>query len=135
MAQPDPNMEAIRAFHDKFELLYEGQVRQLPQDLFDFRSGFLREEVIEFEEAYEAEDLEQQIDALVDLQYVLLGTAHLMGITPELWTQLFTEVHTANMRKVRAETAADSKRASTFDVVKPENWVGPDLGKFIAGNG
>jgi hypothetical protein len=35
-------------------------------------------------------------------------------------------VQKANMAKVRVAKAEDSKRGSTFDVRKPEGWVGPE---------
>jgi predicted HAD superfamily Cof-like phosphohydrolase len=44
----------------------------------------------------------------------------------ELWKQ----VHAANMRKVRAEVPSDSKRGSTFDVVKPPGWVSPEAALY-----
>jgi predicted HAD superfamily Cof-like phosphohydrolase len=40
-------------------------------------------------------------------------------------------VHAANMAKVRAERPGDSKRGSTFDVVKPEGWTAPDLSDLV----
>lgn len=41
---------------------------------------------------------------------------------PEAWHR----VHTANMAKERAASAADSKHGSAQDIVKPAGWVAPN---------
>jgi hypothetical protein len=65
-------------------------------------------------------------DALLDLAYVVYGTALFMGVTPAQWHAGMHAVHTANMAKVRVASADNSKRGSTFDVVKPPGWQGPE---------
>ncbi len=73
-------------------------------------------------------DLEKQLDALVDLMYVLLGTSYLQGFDlKEAWNR----VHAANMTKIRTERADDSKRGSVYDVVKPEGFRPPDLSDLV----
>ena len=69
-------------------------------------------------------DLEKCLDALIDLEYVLLGTVYLHGFSG-IYDQAFARVQAANMSKVRAERPEDSKRGSGFDVVKPEGWEAP----------
>jgi predicted HAD superfamily Cof-like phosphohydrolase len=80
--------------------------------------------------------LVHSLDGLVDLLYVLMGTVRLMGFhTNSPWGQRFHaawgRVQAANMRKVRATEADQSKRKSTLDIVKPEGWVGPDLRELV----
>lgn len=127
----------IAEFHEKFRLRYDNQPRALPRDIRGFRQRFMNEELQEYIEAslnvelaIKAEDdaeithfLEQQLDALVDLVYVALGTAHLHGFD---FNTAWYRVHKANMAKVRAEDASESKRGSSFDVVKPKGWVAPN---------
>lgn len=138
----------IREFHKTFELTYEGKPRALPEEIADFRLTFLREELDEYVDATFAlidqqshpefyrispeqhirECLEKQLDALVDLVYVALGTAYLQGFDfDEAWRR----VHAANMRKVRAVSASDSKRNSQYDVVKPSDWVPPSHADLV----
>lgn len=76
------------------------------------------------------QDLEKAADALADLVYVALGTAHMMGLPFEA---VWAEVQRANMTKVRATGDDDprSKRGSSLDVVKPEGWKAPDHGPAI----
>jgi len=115
----------IKDFHTKFGLEnLDPEPKLLEDDLFNFRKDFLLEELDELVVAHMAGNLEGAADALVDLVYVALGTAYLMGIPFEACWQ---EVHWANMRKERAESAEDSKRGSEFDVVKPDGWEPPDL--------
>ena len=115
----------IQAFHEKFGLEYNGPPRALPVDLQRFRNRFLWEELTEY---INADELHDQLDALVDLVYVALGTAYLQGFNiDEAWRR----VHAANMLKVRAVVASDSKRNSTHDVVKPKNWIPPDLSDLV----
>ena len=122
----EPNfIDDIRAFHEKFNLTYDGPPRQLPDDLKGFRERFLLEEVQEYVLAVTQED---RLDALVDLMYVLLGTAYLHGFD---FSEAWRRVHRANMSKVRAYSADDSKRNSTHDVVKPQGWVAPDHSDLV----
>lgn len=75
-------------------------------------------------------DLEKAADALADLVYVALGTAHMMGLP---FDAIWAEVQRANMTKERAESARDerSKRQHVFDVVKPAGWTPPDHGPAL----
>lgn len=118
-------------FHHKFKLNYDGPPRVLPLELGDFRAKFLQEELDEYNKARaeivaHGDSLERRadmLDALVDLVYVALGTAYLHGFN---FAEAWRRVQRANMAKIRAERADQSKRGSTFDVVKPEGWKPPN---------
>lgn len=139
----------IAAFHEKFGLEYGGKPRFLPEELATFRIGFMAEELGEYclddiaitegidvmfrellqENAVpQTVPLDKQLDALVDLVYVALGTAYLQGFN---FNEAWRRVHEANMRKVRATRAEDSQRGSTSDVVKPVGWTAPDLSDLV----
>jgi predicted HAD superfamily Cof-like phosphohydrolase len=120
----------IHDFHTKFGLAYAGDPRLLPRDLHIFRVSFMEEELQEFDSAYMDDDLTKALDALVDLDYVLKGTVHLMGLSA-VYPRGWARVHRANMQKIRAEKPGDSKRGSTFDVIKPEGWIAPDLSDLV----
>lgn len=120
--------EDVRQFQQKFGLEYGGSPRALPMDLTAFRVGFLQEEFQEYCEASDDGDLERMLDALVDLVYVALGTAYQHGFD---FNEAWRRVHAANMAKVRVERASDSKRGSTYDVVKPAGWRAPDLSDLV----
>lgn len=112
----------IAEFHRKFGLEYVGHPRFLPEDIRQFRFDFMSEELTEYDNS--GNDLEQQFDALIDLVYVALGTAHLHGFD---FREGWRRVHEANMRKVRCERPGDSLRGSTWDVIKPPGWTAPSL--------
>jgi predicted HAD superfamily Cof-like phosphohydrolase len=119
----------VSIFHKKFGLPHLGDgdpPRLLGGADFHFRRRFLEEELTELVEAQTAGDLAGVADALVDLVYVAMGTAHLMGLP---FDELWAEVQRANLSKERATGADDprSKRANHLDVVKPEGWVAPDV--------
>lgn len=139
-AQEVPNvhpnfMGDIKDFHEKYGLAYDGKPRMLPPDMASFRHGFMLEEINEWKEQgdtfpitsefHMTQVLEGQLDALVDELYVVLGTAYQQGFGPEIFNEAWRRVHAANMAKVRCERPGDSKRGSTFDVIKPEGWKAP----------
>lgn len=121
----------VLAFHQKFELEYSGPPRDLPPELSQFRTEFMVEELVEYKEAVSEGDRAKQLDALVDLVYVALGTAHLQGFD---FNEAFRRVHTANLLKVRVERSDQSRRGSVYDVVKPEGWQPPDLSDLVKGD-
>jgi len=108
-------------FHQQFGLKYDGPPRALPGELSRFRTNFLFEELAEYSEA---ETLEKKLDALVDLVYVALGTAHLHGFD---FDAAWDRVHRANMQKIRGP----SVRSGEYDVIKPAGWVAPDLRDLV----
>jgi predicted HAD superfamily Cof-like phosphohydrolase len=135
----DPVADMIE-FHEKLGLDYNGRPRAITGELLEFRSNFHYEEADEYKEHAEAAadeitkpvsirdqanyayHLDHALDSLVDLVYVAIGAAYLHGFNfKEAWRR----VHEANMKKVRAERKDQSKRGSTFDVVKPEGWTPP----------
>ena len=140
-------MEDIREFHQKFNLVYDGKPRGLPPELQSFRSLFLKEELREYHLqvthlgmtlAEQPDDaagityhLEGMVDGLVDLVYVAMGTAYLHGFDFE---ESWRRVHEANMKKVRASSAEDSKRNSDQDVVKPQGWEPPSHSDLVEDN-
>lgn len=126
------NFEDVGRFHRKFGLPAEdwraGKERDLPEELLQFRIKFLEEELEEFKRAAAQNDHVEMFDALLDIVYVAMGTAHLANYP---WEAGWNEVQSTNMAKVRAQHASESKRGTAFDVVKPEGWVAPDLRRIL----
>jgi predicted HAD superfamily Cof-like phosphohydrolase len=119
----------VGLFHEKFGLdnvKDKIQPHSLDHSVYQFRIHFMQEELDEFVDAWANNDLPKMADALVDLVYVALGTAHLMHIP---FNDVWDEVQRANMAKVRANGADDprSTRKHTLDVVKPAGWQPPDV--------
>lgn len=118
-------IKQVQEFHEKFDLPL-GDEDKLNDAAYDFRLRFMQEELAEFAQAYEADDKVGQFDALLDLAYVVFGTALFMGISPEQWDQGMNEVQRCNMTKLRVKNVEDSTRKSKYDVVKPKDWTGPE---------
>lgn len=114
---------SVLAFQQKFEIPMATEPSFLDSAAFEFRYGFMHEELSEFESAHTNKDMHGTADALVDLAYVIHGTALMMGLP---WSLLWEEVQRKNMQKVRAAHAGESKRGSALDVVKPAGWTPPD---------
>lgn len=110
---------AVQQFHSKVLGIEDTLPTFVLPVEFSQRIDFMEEEIEELGQAYINEDLVGVADALADLVYVAVGTAHMMGIP---FDQVFKVVHAANMRKVRGMT----KRGMVFDACKPEGWVGPE---------
>lgn len=162
----DKLVQDVHDFHAKFglDVLQPGTPQHIDdRALVLMRANFMLEELVEYAQAVGLEltvnedgvefehatpyvnepalrDLEKALDGLVDLAYVLAGTAlfHGFGNKHELGKTIIGEawqrVHNANMRKVRANHAGESKRGSAFDVVKPEGWQPPKLHDLVGGN-
>lgn len=88
----------------------------------EYAYNHLMEEISEFRDSSTTEEM---ADALVDIVYVAMGRLVEMGLQPG---PLFDEVHAANMRKRLGRT----KRGDVgHDAVKPDDWVGPDIEKYL----
>lgn len=118
----------IQQFHQKFGLDSPDRPTDLDEETYDFRRKFMHEELDEYMDAWDDADMEKMLDSLVDLVYVVLGTAYLHGFN---FNEAWRRVHDANMQKVRAQNADESRRGSTLDVVKPEGWLPADLSDLV----
>lgn len=122
------NNADVGEFHKKFGVPEATEPSLLPQSTYDFRIEFMQEELDEYRKAVLRGNLLAQADALIDLAYVVHGTARMQGLP---WQELWDCVHRANMQKVRATQATDSKRGTALDVVKPAGWTPPDFVPII----
>ena len=124
---------------------YAGPPRLLDREAALFRCKFLGEELCELGKALgvkikvscdwdeqlspisELDRLCDALDALVDLDYVLLGTVLQAGLGP-VYVEAWTRVHAANMKKI---AGIKSTRGYGKDAVKPPVWQAPDLSDLI----
>jgi predicted HAD superfamily Cof-like phosphohydrolase len=118
----------VTAFHRKFDLPQQPQPNLPELEILQLKLRHLEEELQEIEQGAEAKDLEQVFDGIIDLVYVALGLAYFCNLP---FNEGWQRVHWANMQKVRANRPEDSKRGSTFDIIKPEGWQAPKLDDLI----
>jgi predicted HAD superfamily Cof-like phosphohydrolase len=109
----------VAAFHAKFGVMTHETPGHLTQRKLNERVECMMEELREFMDACDAQDLAEQGDALVDLIYFAVGTALMLGLPLD---QMWTEVQRANMEKVAGRT----HRQHEVDVTKPIGWRPPD---------
>lgn len=122
------NFHDVIDFHNKYGLIYTGKVRPLDKSTQAYRIHFLEEELKEFIQSANLDDTVGMADALIDIVYVAMGTAYMMGLP---WQKLWDEVQRTNMNKIRATDANQSKRKNLLDVIKPEGWEPPNLKAII----
>ncbi|MCD7994670.1 MAG: HAD family hydrolase [Clostridia bacterium] len=72
----------------------------------------------ELEEFLDAQNLYEQVDAIMDLLYYAIGTLVELGVKPD---KLFAMLHEWNMKKL-IDICYDEKGK----VLKPEGWKHPD---------
>jgi predicted HAD superfamily Cof-like phosphohydrolase len=118
----------VKDFQQKFSQIVNEKPVHLTKRKLEERLKFMQEELDEFEAGVIEQDLAQQADALVDIVYVALGTAVMLGLP---WNELWNDVHRANMAKVPGQT----HRGNLVDVMKPEGWVGPKTVEILISAG
>jgi predicted HAD superfamily Cof-like phosphohydrolase len=121
-------LKDIDNFHKKYGFEKNEKI-DIPDnnELINFRTAFLMEELAEYTNAITKKDAAGALDALVDIVYIALGTAWLFNLPFE---KAWTEVQKANMNKIRAKDKT-GKRGTKFDVVKPKDWKAPNIEKII----
>lgn len=92
----------------------------------------LRRSIDNYEAAWLARDERALRTAFAEIYVNCLFGAGDMGFTENMWNTLWDDVQRANMSKVRAKSAAESKRGSAWDVVKPAGWIGPRTEELVA---
>ena len=89
--------------------------------------NLIEEEHTELKEAVEAEDITEQLDALIDILVVTIGAIHSVGFDGE---GAWKEVMRTNFAKIDPETGKVRKREDG-KVLKPQGWTAPDLRPFV----
>lgn len=123
-------LDSVREFHEAYGLPVAKAANIADARVNGLRIELLREELQELQEALDAGDLTEVLDALTDLQYVLDGAFLSFGLQ-DLKETAFTEVHRSNMSKL----GADGKpvvRESDGKILKGPNYSPPDLAAIVA---
>lgn len=122
-----PLTESVREFRNALGLPVGDHPRLLTAEQTSFYARFLMEELSEFLEAHEHQDLVKAFDAILDLVYVAVGVSVHMGLP---FDEGFDVVHSCNMKKRPGST---KRNGLGQDAMKPEMWKGPegDLGLLI----
>ena len=89
--------------------------------------NLIEEEHTELKEAVKADDLTEQLDALIDILVVTIGAIHSAGFDGE---GAWKEVMKTNFAKIDSETGKVRKREDG-KVLKPVGWKAPELAQFV----
>jgi len=92
------------------------------------RMDLLMEEVKEYLEGEEKQDIENVAKELADIIYIVCGTAASYGIPLDT---VFEAVHKSNMAKLGPDGVP--KRREDGKILKPEGWVAPDIKSILFG--
>ncbi|HEY4027242.1 MAG TPA: hypothetical protein VGO86_12495 [Candidatus Dormibacteraeota bacterium] len=115
--------QMVHQFHERFGLMRNARPTIPGPNVHRLRTLLIEEELAEFRNAGEAQDLVGAADALADLLYVVYGAAEEYGIDLE---PVFAEIHRSNMTKdPRAGCRADGK------VCKGRSYQAPDVRAVI----
>jgi len=122
-------LEQVQEFHETYGLPVHKEINLSCEQTKALRVNLLQEELDELKAALAANDPQETLDALIDLQYVLDGAFLSFGLqaVKEL---AFDEVHRSNMSKL-GEDGKPIRRPEDGKVMKGPNYFKPDLGQFI----
>lgn len=87
--------------------------RKISKSDFYLQYGLIDEELKELKEAYDNDDYVEVLDALVDIQYVLLGMVCRLGMQHE-FEKGFDKVHENNMTKIFDKDGNNITEFKTF---------------------
>jgi predicted HAD superfamily Cof-like phosphohydrolase len=115
--------ENVEEFLRKMKIPQAASPRLLADDVMKKRYNHLIEEANEFAHSNAMSDLDGVVDSLIDVVYVALGTASMLGLTQDQWEDCFERVHIANMQK----RAVKDEGGHKLGVEKPEGWEAPNF--------
>ena len=112
---------------EKFMTACDQKVNAYAISQYKMYLNLIEEEHAELKEAVEANDLTEQLDALIDILVVTIGAIHSAGFDGE---GAWKEVMRTNFAKIDPTTGKVRKREDG-KVLKPEGWTAPELAPFL----
>ena len=120
------NFQKVKNFMETFGQEVKSRPSFSSDKINILRYNLIKEELDEFKQALDNNDLLEVADALTDILYVTYGAGHAFGINLD---SCFEEVQNSNMSKL----GNDGKPIynDLGKVMKGPNYYKPDLSKFI----
>jgi len=112
---------------EKFMRACDQTVDHYNEDQYKLYIKLIEEEFNELKEAVEADNLTEQLDALIDILVVTIGAIHSAGFDGE---GAWKEVMSTNFAKIDKDTGKVRKREDG-KVLKPVGWTPPDLAPYV----
>ena len=120
------NFQKVKIFMETFGQEVKSKPSLSSEKINELRFNLIKEELDEFKQALDNNNLLEVADALTDILYVTYGAGHAFGIDLDA---CFQEVQNSNMSKL----GNDEKPIYNDQgkVMKGPNYFKPDLSKFI----
>ena len=106
-------IEQVLEFHKVFEHPIGDIAKALSIKRGLQRHSYMKEELQEFHDAVEAEDLVEQADACIDIIYFALGTLVELGLADK-YEDLFDNIQASNMSKVSLLMESAMRTAKSY---------------------
>jgi predicted HAD superfamily Cof-like phosphohydrolase len=113
-------LELVKEFHEKFKAPVLDEPSLIPCDRSSLRHNLMEEEVAEYMDGVQKNDLENIAKELSDILYAVYGTILEHGLQ-DVMDDVFEEVHRSHM----------SKDYHQYKMIKGEKYFSPDIGKFF----
>ena len=120
------NFNKVKTFMETFGQEVKTKPSFSTDKINSLRYDLIKEELEEFKEAMENNDLLEVADALTDILYVTYGAGHAFGIDLD---QCFEEVQNSNMSKLGKDGKPIYNESGK--VMKGPQYFKPDLTKFV----
>jgi len=113
-------LDLVSKFHKKFKVPILERPSLIPVDRSGLRHRLMDEEVQEYIEGAQKDDLENIAKELADILYGVYGTILEHGLQ-DIMEEVFEEVHNSHM----------SKDYHQYKMLKGEKYFKPDIKKFF----
>jgi predicted HAD superfamily Cof-like phosphohydrolase len=123
----DSKTVSVIEFNKAFNIIRNKKPSLISKQEYNLRVKLMSEELTEYQEACDNDDLTEVCDAIVDLLYVLNGIIVAHGIQ-DIVEDMYDEVHRSNMSKL--ENGKPLYR-SDGKVMKGSEYFRPNLIKYI----
>jgi predicted HAD superfamily Cof-like phosphohydrolase len=124
----EKQLQQRKEFNEVYGCLTQESPQFPKKDIQELQEKLIAEELEEFRQANENEDMVEATDALVDLLYVVYGAAISYGLEDVL-EAAFDEVHESNMSKLDED--GNPILREDGKILKGENYFPPDLKSII----
>lgn len=103
----------------------------LEQSEHDIFCSHVTANIADYVRGYLADDPDYIRKALAALYLNTMFASTAMDLTNDQWDELWDDVQRANMSKERATDPSQSKRGSSYDIIKPAGWVPPRTEELV----
>jgi len=113
-------LDLVNEFHKKFNVPTLNKPSLIPSDRSNLRYSLMEEEVKEYREGVQNNDLKNVSKELCDILYSVYGTILEHGLQDKI-EDIFQEVHNSHM----------SKDYHQYKMIKGKKYFKPNIGKFF----